>query len=83
MNKQIEGEWLPIKIPTGVEAYGIREVQLYPKCSICDYMGDVSAWHFKFCPNCGAKMFIRMTHTCPHNIPNLIPTIEEMKGEAE
>lgn len=28
--------------------------------------------------------FLRMTHTCPHRIPNLIPTIEELlKGGAE
>ena len=54
--KQSEGEWLLIKVPTGVELYGIREVQAYPKCSICSYMGDVSEWHFKYCPNCGAKM---------------------------
>lgn len=54
--KQSEGEWLSIKMPTGVEAFGIREVQVYPKCSLCGYMGDVSEWHFKFCPNCGAKM---------------------------
>lgn len=37
---------------TGVELYGIREVQAYPKCSVCGYMGDVSGWHFKYCPNC-------------------------------
>lgn len=54
--KQSEGEWLLIKVPTGVEAFGIREVQAYPKCSICGYMGDVSEWHFKYCPNCGAHM---------------------------
>jgi DNA-directed RNA polymerase subunit RPC12/RpoP len=57
-------------------------------CSVCGYTTeayyrdpqDIS----KFCPNCGAKMFMRMTHTCPHNIPNLIPTIEELlKGGEE
>lgn len=55
--KQNEGEWLLIKVPTGVELYGIREVQAYPKCSLCGYMGGVSDWHFKYCPNCGAKMY--------------------------
>lgn len=54
--KQVEGQWISTKIPTGVEAYGIREVQIYPKCSMCGYMVDVSEWHFNYCPNCGAKM---------------------------
>ena len=54
--KQSEGRWLLIKVPTGVEAFGIREVRAYHKCSICGYMGDMSEWHFKHCPNCGAKM---------------------------
>lgn len=57
-------------------------------CSECGYTtesyyrdpNDIS----KFCPNCGVRMFMRMTHTCPHNIPNLIPTIEELlKGGEE
>ena len=54
--KQSEGEWISIKIPTGVEMFGVRETQDYPKCSVCGYMRDVSECHFKYCPNCGAKM---------------------------
>ena len=26
------------------------------KCSVCEYEIDVSEAHFKYCPNCGAKM---------------------------
>lgn len=53
----------------------------YWQCSNCS-SNTVSPTNF--CPNCGARMFVKMTHTCPHNIPNVIPTIEELlKGGAE
>ena len=63
--KQSEGDWIWDK-----------EHSNY-KCSLC---GEYDTTTPNFCRDCGAKMFVRMTHTCPHNIPNLIPIIEEMKG---
>jgi DNA-directed RNA polymerase subunit RPC12/RpoP len=75
--RQSEGEWLEIPINN----YDGEPSGLYYVCSVCHT--DNGFEDKPFCPNCGAKMFVRMTHACPHNIPNLIPTIEEMKGGAE
>lgn len=70
--KQSKGEWESFEIPHMI------------RCSVCNVSTlAIHQQYFNFCPNCGAKMFVRMTHTCPHNIPNLIPTIEEMTGGAE
>lgn len=42
------GEWEPI----------MQELNYYDtcKCSVCGTVIDVSEAHYKFCPNCGAKM---------------------------
>ncbi len=51
------GHWIPIKCETGIEAFGVKEMNVEGfKCSICDEDIDVSEGHFRYCPNCGAKM---------------------------
>ena len=80
--KQSEGEWYVNHMTNLFPSKRGRTIHYKTyTCSVC---GKSNGRHTSnFCPNCGAKMFVRMTHTCPHNIPNLIPTIEEMKGGAE
>lgn len=53
----VEGHWIPIESPTGVEAFGIKEMTVQDvRCSICDAEEDVSFAAYRFCPRCGAKM---------------------------
>lgn len=53
----VEGHWIPIESPTGVEAFGIKEMTVQDvRCSICDAEEDVSFATYRFCPRCGAKM---------------------------
>ena len=53
----VEGHWIPIESPTGVEAFGIKEMTAQDvRCSICDAEEDVSFAAYRFCPRCGAKM---------------------------
>ena len=35
------------------------------KCSVCEYEIDVSEAHYKYCPNCGAKMNTEVTAASP------------------
>ena len=51
--KQSEGEWIWINQATGYlePPYGDT-----CKCSLCDFVIDVSESNYNFCPNCGAKM---------------------------
>jgi DNA-directed RNA polymerase subunit RPC12/RpoP len=80
--KQSEGEWYVNYMMSKKPSKRGRIIQYTTyTCSVCGKPNGRKK--SKFCPNCGAKMFIRMTHTCAHIIPNLIPTIEEMKGGAE
>lgn len=51
------GRWLEVKGFTGVEAFGYKEECVDGfVCSICGGEVDVSEGHFRYCPNCGAKM---------------------------
>lgn len=51
------GHWIPIKSPTGVEAFGIKEMTVFNvRCSVCGAEEDVSFTGYEFCPRCGAKM---------------------------
>ena len=51
------GRWEPLKIPTGIEAFGYKEMAVLAfMCSECGNHIDVSEGHFSHCPNCGAKM---------------------------
>ena len=78
--KQSEGEWKQMEFWEGGGTWRCTEC----KRQIMFLHGTPETESMNFCPNCGAKMFIKMTHTCPHNIPNLIPTIEELlKGDEE
>lgn len=53
----VEGHWIPIESPTGVEAFGIKEMTVQVvRCSVCDAEEDVSFTAYRFCPRCGAKM---------------------------
>lgn len=47
------GTWLPI-----IERSSYLDPPYYDtgKCSSCGYVVDVSEMHFKYCPECGAKM---------------------------
>ena len=49
--------WIPVKVPTGVEAFGFKETTVCAlKCSECGGEIDVSEGHFRFCPYCGKIM---------------------------
>lgn len=51
------GKWIPIESPTGVEAFGIKEMTVINvRCSVCGSEEDVSFTGYKYCPRCGAKM---------------------------
>lgn len=53
----VEGHWIPIESPTGVEAFGIKEMTVQVvRCSVCNAEEDVSFATYRFCPRCGAKM---------------------------
>lgn len=55
--EEVEGHWIPIESPTGVEAFGIKEMTVQVvHCSVCDSEEDVSFAAYRFCPRCGAKM---------------------------
>lgn len=55
--KAVEGHWIPIESPTGVEAFGIKEMTVQDvRCSVCDAEEDVSFAAYRFCPRCGARM---------------------------
>ena len=52
-----KGHWIPVKSPTGVEAFGVKEMTVQSvRCSACNAEEDVSFSVYKFCPRCGAKM---------------------------
>ena len=56
-HEEVEGHWIPIESPTGVEAFGIKEMTVQVvRCSVCDAEEDVSFAAYRFCPRCGAKM---------------------------
>lgn len=49
--------WIEVKIPTGVEAFGYKEMMVAGfKCSLCKENVDVSEWNYRYCPHCGARM---------------------------
>lgn len=51
------GRWKIIKYPTGVEAFGYKEMTVQSlMCSNCSYEIDVSEGYFEYCPNCGSFM---------------------------
>lgn len=51
------GKWIPIESPTGVEAFGVKEMTVMNvRCSVCGSEEDVSFTGYKYCPRCGAKM---------------------------
>ena len=51
------GKWIPIESPTGVEAFGVKEMTVMNVCcSVCGSEEDVSFTGYKYCPRCGAKM---------------------------
>ena len=51
------GKWIPIESPTGVEAFGVKEMAVMNVCcSVCGSEEDVSFTGYKYCPRCGAKM---------------------------
>ena len=51
------GKWIPIETPTGVEAFGVKEMTVMDvRCSVCGSEEDVSFTGYKYCPRCGAKM---------------------------
>ena len=51
------GKWIPIESPTGVEAFGVKEMTVMDvRCSVCGSEEDVSFTGYKYCPRCGAKM---------------------------
>ena len=51
--KQSEGKWIWINQATGYlePPYGDT-----CKCSLCEFVIDVSESNYKYCPNCGAHM---------------------------
>ncbi len=52
-----KGKWIPIESPTGVEAFGVKEMTVMNvRCSVCGSEEDVSFTGYKYCPRCGAKM---------------------------
>ena len=51
------GHWIPVKQPTGVEAFGYKELTAQEvTCSECGFTEDVMASAYLYCPECGAKM---------------------------
>lgn len=55
--KEKKGQWIPIESPTGVEAFGVKEMTVMNvRCSVCGSEEDVSFTGYKYCPRCGAKM---------------------------
>lgn len=53
----VKGQWIPIESPTGVEAFGVKEMTVMNvRCSVCGSEEDVSFTGYKYCPRCGAKM---------------------------
>lgn len=55
--KEKTGHWIPVEYPTGVEAFGIKEMTAVAlRCSVCEKEVDISDGDFKLCPYCGAKM---------------------------
>lgn len=51
------GHWIPVESPTGVEAFGIKEMTVQTvRCSVCGTEEDVSFSAYRFCPRCGTKM---------------------------
>ena len=51
------GHWIPVEYPTGVEAFGVKEMTAVAlKCSECGEKVDISDGDFKLCPYCGTKM---------------------------
>lgn len=54
----VHGHWIPIKVPTGIELLGIKEMVVgFIRCSECYMEFDVSCeWYSHYCPNCGARM---------------------------
>jgi len=54
---QKHGHWIPVKQPTGVEAFGYKELTAQEvTCSECGFTEDVMASAYLYCPECGAKM---------------------------
>ena len=52
------GRWIPIEYPTGVEAFGVKEMSAQElKCSECGKTVDISDDDFKYCPYCGSFNF--------------------------
>ena len=52
-----KGQWIPIESPTGIEAFGVKEMTVMDvRCSVCGSEEDVSFTGYKYCPRCGAKM---------------------------
>ena len=51
------GCWLEVKMSTGVEAFGYKEMVVAGfKCSVCRENVDASEGHYRYCPYCGARM---------------------------
>lgn len=52
-----KGHWIPVEYPTGVEAFGVKEMTAVAlKCSECGKEVDISDGDFELCPYCGAEM---------------------------
>ena len=57
---QKEGHWIPVEYPTGVEAFGVKEmIAVALRCSVCGKEIDISDGDFRLCPYCGAKMEVQ------------------------
>lgn len=57
------GHWIPIKEPTGVEAFGVKEMAVQSvRCSACNTKDDVSFSVYEYCPRCGAIMDGEVKH---------------------
>ena len=55
--EQKHGHWIPVKLPTGVEAFGYKECTVQEViCSECRFTEDVMASSYSYCPHCGTKM---------------------------
>ena len=55
--EQKHGHWIPVKQPTGIEAFGYKELTAQVvTCSKCGFTEDVMASAYLYCPKCGAKM---------------------------